>query len=156
MGLIVGVNSYFDIPEADAIVKEILPSFDDGRKFWEGSKDEDKTTFVLDAMSKIDTDSMLYIGKKLNTNSKLQFPRVYFRVVKECPDDIKKAILEQAIRDFKDYDNELKQLQDSNVHSLNDGGGASVTFENGKKFKSKEGVFSDIYYKYISKHTVQG
>ena len=154
MGLIIGENCYFDVPEADEIVRSILPSFDEGRKFWDGLDENDKVCIVLDAMSKIDTDSMLYRGKRVNTESKLQFPREYHGVIIECPLDIKKAIVEQAIRDFKDYGNELEQMRNNGVHSFSDGGGASVTFESNKKFKSKEGVFSDIYYRYISKHTM--
>lgn len=153
MGLIVGVNSYMTLDECNALVHELLPSFDSGRKFWDGLSDDDKETIVLNAMSKIDTPDMLYRGKKLHVDMPLQFPRTYYGAIIECPDDIKKAIVLQAIRDFKDTGSELETMKEAGVHSFSDGGGASITFESRKTVKNSIGIFSDIWTIYISKHS---
>lgn len=153
MGLIVGVNSYMTLDECNALVHELLPSFDSGRKFWDSLEhDEDKEAIILNAMSKIDTDEIPYKGDKLHVDLPLQFPRMYYGALIECPDDIKKAIVLQAIRDFKDCDNEIEQMKEAGVHSFSDGGGASITFESGKTVKTGIGIFTDLWVVYIKKH----
>lgn len=159
MGLVVGLNSYFDVTGADEIVHSRLPTFDEGRKFWDSLKEEDKEIIILNAMDKIDLDKMLYVGKKVNRDNKLQFPRIYHGDTIECPESIKIAIILQAIHDFKDYDNELHQLveelarDDVSSYKVE---GSSITIDKSKAGKhiNNEGVSIDIYNKYIIQHTI--
>ena len=152
----VGVNTYFDLVEAEGIMKRFVKKNPD-RVTWEGLDDDDKEAIIYNSTFLIDKDEMLYKGNKIVSNQPMQFPRKdEFGRAYNCPEDIKVGILLQGIREVQAFSNEELILRENGVHSFSDGSGASVTFESNSKAntKNKLGLYNDIWYKYFQSYTL--
>ena len=153
----VGVNSYFDLEEAEQIMKS-FPKKNPYRVTWDSLEDnEDKEAIIVNTTRYVNKDSMLYKGVKIVYNQPLQFPRKdeYNRAF-NCPEDIKIGILLQGIKELQTYDDEVTKLKENGIHSFADGSGASVTFESNSNVTSKNnlGLYNDIWKNYFKPYTL--
>jgi hypothetical protein len=158
MDLVVGINCYFDVEEANKMVTTRFISTDPVRKLWEQLTEEDKKVIILNSTEKYDNSSMLYKGYKAVISQPLQFPRIdAFNNVWNCPDKIKLGLLLQGLRDVSTSNSELEQMYELGIHSFSDGGGASVTFESNRKtnrkIKNSLGISRDLWTTYFSEYS---
>lgn len=152
----VGVNTYFDLVEAEQIMKS-FPKQNPDRVTWNNLDNEDKEALILTATKSVNKDNMLYKGDKIVYNQPLQFPRKDdWNRAFDCPEDIKIGILLQGIKELQSYSNEELQLREKGIHSFSDGSGASVTFESNSNVnvKNKFGLYNDIWSNYFKPHTL--
>lgn len=130
MGLIVGVNCYFDVAEANEIIDSYLSSNDPVRKYWDNILDDnEKAAIILGTTQKYDRESMCYKYFKKEKNQPLQFPRIdSYKNEYECPLDIKLGLLIQGIKAvISQESSEYQQLKAQGIkeYKIKD---ASVTF----------------------------
>lgn len=152
MELVVGVNSYMDIEEADSIVlSEYLPD-EEEYKLWSSLDNDGKSKLIVRATRVI--ENLPFIGVKL-TPFGMSWPRRVWGEDIECPDDIKIALLMNVLQEKKYAGTKEQQLQDLGVSSykVKD---ASISFKssadsvyagNGKI----EGIYTNIYNTYLLK-----
>lgn len=108
MDLIVGVNSYISLDDANNYVKQLRMSTDKGRKKWEQLSDEDKA--VLINKYTIEVDNLPYFGKRVSTEQSLGFPRIISGRYIECPYQVRICIVELSLLELE-YDS-----TDANEH----------------------------------------
>ncbi len=103
--LIVGVDSYVDVAEADAYVTAHFVSQAEERLAWEGFNEADKAVMLRAGAQAI--ESVRWTGKKLNETQALSFPRIktttfqspYFTksYAQSNEQDVKAAQIEEAV-----------------------------------------------------------
>lgn len=150
MGLVVGVNSYFDISEADEIVHNYFKDID--IEVWNKLSEQNKTALILKSTKKI--NKVVFNGRKLHIEMPLKFPRDNYGEIIECPEDIKIAILEQGCRDDDTFKSQLEKLIEMGVSSYKVEG-SSIVIDKDKTdiHKNDLGIYSDIWNAYISDYT---
>lgn len=158
MDLIVGVNSYMTLAEANSIVENMYLSNDTQRVYWNKLGNSDKGTLIYRTTKKIDTFNMNYKGSKATAEQPMQFPRKLNNdasSIFECPENIKIAIILQMFNDFDSENNDEIKLRDMGVKSFSDGGGASISFSDIPKDKVKiNNVNKNIFDTYIKPYTI--
>lgn len=138
MELVVGVNSYFSLDEAEDLVKRLFLSTDKIRTMWDSLTTEDKSILINKATLELDKDNMGYLGKKVSSDQVMQFPRLRNNRLWECPYELKLAIIELAFADVETLICKEAELLGKGVKSFADGGGGKIEFSD--KF-----VNSDMY-----------
>lgn len=154
MELVVGVNSYFDIAEADTIVHSKFLSTNKLRKLWDELNNEDKIILIISAHEQYDSDQMLYKGKKVNNEQSLQFPRYIHNEVVECPEVIKTGLIIQSLYDISESFNEELELKDSGIKSFADGSGARIEFDTEHTVKTNNNINNKVWSKYFSGYSM--
>lgn len=74
MALIVGINTYLTVREADKLVESYFLETEDVRTQYENLSDEDKNALLYRGC--MDMQKLLYRGYKKDNSQKLAFPRV--------------------------------------------------------------------------------
>lgn len=143
MAIVVGEDSYVTVEEATSYIQQYYTSKDERRLAWEALTEEDKEVFLRKATRQIDLLPLQ--GVKLDTDQKLQFPRLlavkyldgYFPgaySVKiddspDIPDEVKRATIEQVLFSIEDAESSgvatsraaRLELQRQGVHSISIG-----------------------------------
>lgn len=158
MAIDVGINSYFDVDEANEIIKTLM-STDSLRKIWDSTSREDKESLIINITERYDNNKMNYLGLKVDKKQPLQFPRIIDGEEVECPYKIKKGLLLQGITDLtiSSSGSEEELLKRLGIKSFSDGSGASITFDNtdilNSDSKYSSGIYKDIYDAYFIDYT---
>ena len=124
MDLIVGVNSYISLDDANNYVKQLRMSTDKGRKKWEQLSDEDKA--VLINKYTIEVDNLPYFGKRVSTEQSLGFPRIISGRYLECPYQVRICIVEMSLLELEYDSTDSSELIKQGIKSFTDGGGGKV------------------------------
>lgn len=121
--LVVGINSYVDLSEADEYVSAHFVSDADERIKWEAMSDLDKAVFLRAGVQAI--ESVRWTGKKLSDAQPLCFPRIKFspfqtpyftkNYAQSNERDVKEAQIEEAIARACPTDGQMRKAR------LNDG-----------------------------------
>lgn len=153
MRLVVGDNCYFDVAEADEIMQSRFISTNKLRKLWDSLTDSDKEVIILSTTEKYDSDSFEYSGVKKDVEQSLQFPRLDFGNIVECPNKIKTGLLVQGLTDLSEADSEEITLRESGVKSFSDGSGAKIEFDNDHSKKNKLNICNNVWSLYFSDYS---
>lgn len=158
--MVVGVDSYISVDNADKLIRSRFMSSSKERKFWDGLDLEDKEIIIVSTTEQYDTDTMLYKGRKKDANQPLQFPRLdnYGNII-EVPERVILGYILIGI-----YDNIISQsdeatLKLSGVKSFADGSGARIEFGGASDIsqeytKNSMGIFNGLFNKYIKQYTL--
>lgn len=125
-------DAYVDIATADAYFSSILNT-----EVWEKADDALKAKALKTATNQI--DSLNYIGYPYNPNQPLAFPRInkpltdierikYQTRPVTVPQDILKAVLEQALWLISNQADEYENMQNNNISSYSIGD-VSISFD---------------------------
>jgi hypothetical protein len=147
MELIVNKNSYMSIEDADLIVTEVFFDDEDEAKLWKVLSDIDKARIIYRGTKII--NKLPFIGVQMMNIGELRWPRYINYEYKECPEDIKIALLKQALRDRLNSSKEEIKMQDLGVKTYSIKG-ASITFKDNDKSRVNS-IHTDIYYEYLHK-----
>lgn len=99
--LIVGVDTYATLLEADEYVRKYYTEYDDLRVIWEVLTDQEKTSYLSSSLVQI--EALVLEGKPFSKNQELQFPRIncYKPATREnpsfIPTEVKEAQVENAL-----------------------------------------------------------
>lgn len=149
MELVVGVNSYMTVEEADSIVNDVFFDDDDDAKLWTSMTDNNKQKIILAGTRLI--NRLPFLGQQYPGFDRLPWPRLINGVYMECPYDVKAAILKQGLRDRINSNKNETKLQELGVRTYSIKN-ASVTFGDGlSKIKLNNGVYSDIFSEYLDR-----
>ena len=157
MELKVGTNTYFTPEECEEIIASNFMSTDSKRIFWNNLPNEDKETLIVSTHKKIDKDAMCYVGRKVDINQNMQFPRIVNtdegELLVECPYDIKigtvYAMLDFATKAASDV-NKLREL---GIESYSDGSGASAKLSQTTS-RFINGINKEYYLDYFKQYTI--
>lgn len=158
MELIVGTNTYFTPEECEEIIASNFMSTDSKRIFWNNLPKEDKEILIVSTHKKIDKDAMCYVGRKVDINQNMQFPRIVNtdegELLVECPYDIKLGTV-YAMLDFatKAASNEakLRELGVTN-YKVKD---ASISFGELPHTKnSTNGISNEYFWDFFKQYTI--
>lgn len=159
MSLVVGVNAYCDIAEADSLITSRFMSNNPIRKYWSNLSNDDKSTLIVGNTAMYDNDGMLYKWFKQDKTQPLQFPRItQFGDVIECPDNIKLGIILQGLKDCMVSESTEGEMMANGIKSFQDGTGAKIEFDNSSnayKSNSKNslGLYNNIWRQYFSEYS---
>ena len=156
MSLIVGVNSYMTVEEANDLIKDMYISSSKERELWNHLSEEDKETIIISGTQLFDRDSMCYFGYKVGKDQVMKWPRIILGKEVSVPVDIKYAILAQTIGDIVSHMDGEGSLMDNGIKSFADGGGAKIEFfssseNNGDFSKNNLGISKGVWRKYVKK-----
>lgn len=114
--LIVGVDTYATLLEADEYVSKYYTEYDDLRVIWEVLTDQEKMSYLGASLSQI--ESLVLTGSPATRTQSLQFPRIncFKASFDTIPSEVKEAQIENAIAlinaDCSKYsDIQMKTLQ---------------------------------------------
>lgn len=155
MELIVGQNSYMTVAEADEIITSRFRSTSKERQLWNNLGD-DKAVVIMSATDKYDNDNILYKYKKVDAKQNLQFPRIDDNGnIIECPEEIKKGLLLQALIDIDEEDSEEIQMIKKGVtkYKIKD---SEVDYSSNASNINRNsfGFDNDIWNRYFSNFTI--
>lgn len=163
MELIVGVNCYTDIDQANELISDNFMSTNKIRQYWEGLEDDDKKSLIYSSTKLCDTDRLLYKGSKLNIEQKMQFPRRnYWGTIIECPESIKLGIIVNGVQSCiveNESSADFESLKSNGVKSFADGSGARIEFASASELKAADnnknsmGLFNNVFHKYFIGYT---
>lgn len=122
--LIVGVNTYVTVEEADAYVSTYYFSTDLIRTQWESLPSTDKE--VLLARSLIFMETLPFAGAKASTSQELCFPR---RGMTTVPEKVKRAQIVEALSDFDPEVIKYRAMRSNGVQSFTIGGLTEMFFK---------------------------
>lgn len=143
------MGTYFDIEYADTLVKSLFKTNSDERKLWDALVPEDRQILINEHSDII--NNCMFIGYKVNVDSSLQFPRYINCRVVECPEDIKKAIVSNALIKENRLSRQETKYQELGVEKLTTEG-SSISFDLSKRSNMYiNGIDKEIYNKYIRK-----
>lgn len=101
MALVVGTDAYFDVAEANDIVDNEFMSQSEEAVYWNSlTNEKDKEILIKKATTLL--DNLVYLGYKIDTDKKLNWPRNIGGKTVEFPYDLKIAVLLQGINSNKD------------------------------------------------------
>lgn len=150
MELTIGVNSYMDLEEADALVKNELLATEEEYITWNSLSNDDKSKLIVRGTRLV--DQLPFLGNKLNLDDVqgLHWPRLINNIKFECPTDIKVGLIRQVIRSYINKNKQETKLQEMGVknYSINK---ASISFSDKNITKLSNGIYIDILDEYFSK-----
>lgn len=153
MELIVDINSYVGLHEADELVENELLDTSDEYIAWNSLSEANKIKLIIRGTRII--DSIPFRGVKYNISrvGELQWPRLINNEFIVCPLEVKLAVLLQALRDYTNSNKQENKLQELGVksYSINK---ASITFSDKNNNKLDNGIYNDIYYNILKKWVV--
>lgn len=135
--LIVGKNSFMTLEEADKIISDNFMDTDNEFIVWDGLSESNKAVLIIKATRPINSEALLYRGKKVDIAQAMEFPRdvsddsqlsgIYDNDILECPDEIKQAIVLMCIDGYLTGQTEEAAMIKKGIQSykIKD---ASVTF----------------------------
>ena len=149
MELVVNENSYFDLTEANELVSGRLLSISDEGKFWNSLSDKDKSVLIINGTELF--EKLHFIGSKLDTNQKLQFPRLYKGDTVNISDSVKFGILLNLIIKYKSQDSDKGKLLKSGVKKYSVEG-ASIEFQSDTSMIDtvlNNGIYKSVFDEYF-------
>ena len=157
MELKVGTNTYFTPEECEEIIASNFMSTDSKRIFWNNLPNEDKEILIVSTHKKIDKDAMCYVGRKVDINQNMQFPRIVNtdegELLVECPYDIKLGIV-YAMLDFATKAaSDVNKLRELGIESYSDGSGASAKLSQTTS-RFINGINKEYYLDYFKQYTI--
>lgn len=153
MELVVGVNSYMTLEDADIIVKNNFIKSDAERQYWNSLDNEDKSVLIIRATKDIES-TCLFKGHLVVNKQTLSFPRYINNIITDCPEDIKVAIIMQILKDGILKQSDEIKMQELGVKSFADGTGASISFDNVKALQKIGAVYRDVYERFLRHWTI--
>lgn len=158
--LVVGENSFISLSEANDIMSDNYMSTSKELTWWNGLSDSDKSVVVLSATNKLNNETLMWIGQRVDDNQSLAFPRLDKRngIEYDIDSTFKLGIMELVINDNKALFNEFDKLKVSGVTSFADGGGMSIKFSENSVNKnvvenSNIGIPNNIFRTYFIKYS---
>ena len=157
MELKVGTNTYFTPEECEEIIASNFMSTDSKRIFWNNLPKEDKEILIVSTHKKIDKDAMCYVGRKVDTEQPMQFPRIVNtdegEILVECPYDIKLGTV-YAMLDFATKAaSDVNKLRELGIESYSDGSGASAKLSQTTN-RFINGINKEYYLDYFKQYTI--
>lgn len=150
MDLIVGVNSYMTVEEADELVENVFFDTEEEYKLWNSLSESSKSKLIYRATKLIET--MLFLGRKTGQGP-LNFPRFIWCKNYECPDDVKIAILKQGLKSLSNQGKSEVNMQEMGIKSYSIKG-ASISFSDSLNVgRLSNGVYQSVYETYLAKWT---
>lgn len=150
MELTVGVNSYMELEEAEALITNELFDTDEEYIKWSASNKDTKTKLIIKGTRLV--DQLPFLGYKLDLSGtqKLHWPRLINNEKIECPDEIKVGLLVQSLRDKINKGKPEAKLLELGVNSykVKD---ASISLDPTKVTKLSNGIYTDIFNDYFKK-----
>lgn len=144
--VVVGVNSFISLEEANNIIGDNYISTSDTAVWWSGLSDSDKAVCLISATNIINSEQWFWIGKRVDENQSLVFPRLDVENNKEYDinDTFKLGIIKLMINNNETSLNDMYKLIKSGITSFSDGGGMSVKFGDDVVKKSSLKSSSDV------------
>ena len=150
MALIVGVNSYLDIDEADELLNNNIYSDSVYLNSWNKLSDRDRQVLLIQSTSIL--EGCVYLGSIKNSGQSLKFPRYINGVDVGTPDDIKLACILQGLKDIDIKNREEYKITENGIKSYTIKG-ASITLRDAGNFgRTNNNIYNDIYSNYINKY----
>lgn len=153
MELQVGINSYITLEEVKELANDYI-LIDEKLDLFNTLSDKDICRLVNSVTKKI--NKLPFKGKKETEEQLLEFPRVFNKKHVECPEDIKIAIVLQAVEEKYSKEKDEIKLRELGVSSYSVDG-ASISFKDkvdSGGVRLYGGIYKDIYVDYIREHTV--
>ena len=152
MELTVGSNSYISIEEVKTIAEDYITRKEYCETFL--SLSDNEICKLVNLSTKL-IDKVWFKGKKVDIEQPLAFPRIFKNKVVDCPEDIKIAIVMQAVQEHVNNTTDELQLRNLGVKSYKiDGASIEFNTETVSNVKNRYGVYSDIFEQYIKSYTV--
>jgi len=148
MELIVGENTYMTLAEAETLMIDEFTSDSPELAEWKLLSESDKKIAIRRGTSIV--DKLIFLGRKVNPDSDLNFPRYIHGNEYEAPKAIKIAILTQSLRDLYMNKKQEMQLQAMGVKEYSVAG-AGIKFDSKSTYKQKNGIYTSIYEDYLVK-----
>lgn len=144
--VVVGVNSFISLEEANNIIGDNYISTSDTAVWWSGLSDSDKAVCLISATNIINSEQWFWIGKRVDENQSLVFPRLDVENNKEynINDTFKLGIIKLMIKNNEASLNDMYKLIKTGITSFSDGGGMSVKFGDDIVKKSSLKSSSDV------------
>lgn len=149
MALVVGTDAYFGVTEANDIVDNEFMSQSEEAVYWNSlTNDKDKEVLIKRATTLL--DNLVYLGYKIDTDKKLNWPRNIGGKQVEFPYELKIAVLLQGINSNKDVNKDESKLQSLGVKKYSTAE-ASIEFTSGadNNLMMYGGIYKDVYDTYI-------
>lgn len=158
--LVVGENSFISLSEANDIMSDNYMSTSKELTWWNGLSDNDKSVVVISATNKLNNETLMWIGQRVDDNQSLAFPRLDVRngIEYDIDSTFKLGILKLVINDNETSTNEYAKLISAGVTSykIKD---CSVSFDVGTLANknlggfNKVGIPNDIFRTYFIKYS---
>lgn len=143
--LVVGVNSFISLEEANNIIGDNYISTSDTAVWWSGLSDTDKAVCLISTTNIINSEQWFWIGKRVDENQSLVFPRLDVKNNKEYDinDTFKLGIIKLMINNNETSIDEYAKLISAGVTSykIKD---CSVSFDVGTLANKKLGGFNKV------------
>lgn len=158
MALVVGLNSFISVEEADNIINSNYLSTSDKRKYWEDLAQDDKEVLLIRASDILNSEDWMWIGKKEEEIQTLVFPRIDCRNIKiDIDNKFKTGLIKIVMQSVSTDTNEYKKLLSNGISSFSDGGGLSVKFSdtaisnslNSENIGLSDNIFNN-YFKHLT------
>lgn len=144
--LIVGVNSYISVDEAKNIANDYI--FEENKMSWLDTLSENDISKLINISTK-KIEKLYFKGVKVTPEQNMQFPRIISGKNTDIPEDLKIAIVLQAVEDGYSVNDEEIQLRDKGVSKYSVDG-ASIEFsEKAVKDKLNCGIYVYIFSQYL-------
>lgn len=138
-------NSYLSLEDANNIVSDIYLSNAPEVSYWNTLSNDDKQRLIVISTNKI--NKLPFIGTKV-PGSSLSWPRFILNSVRECPDDVKCAVIKYGISSQMGANTKETKLKSMGVktYSIKH---ASISFKDSSD--STFGISNSIYEEYLMK-----
>lgn len=155
MELTVGKNSYITLEEAKQLLDDYV--IEDTIIDYMNTLDDNFISKIINRSTKM-VNKLHFKGYKVDSKQELNFPRYEYKEHKklyvDCPEDVKVAIVLQAIYDSYFLNKDEMQLKKMGVSSYSVDG-ASISFNKDiSDEKLQGGIYKDIFEDYLRKYTI--
>lgn len=158
MELIIGVNSYMTIEQADNLVHMMYKSNSDEVKYWDALSDHDKAVDIINNTELFENNTFCWHGRKADVHQNMMWPRVLCDgSVIDFPLIMMKGIIANIMFNAEKQWNESAKLMDDGVkdYKIKD---ASVSFfENSSNNKynslSNSDISKRVFITYFSEYS---
>ena len=135
------------LEEANDIVSSVFLSSSDEITYWNSLSDNDKKILISNITSEMEGYNMQWLGAKYDRTQHMEWPRIISRQMVECPYMIKVGLIKQIMDNNKNSNSLLNTYKNNGIKSINDGGGASISFmSNSEMNKDSKKVNGFNYY----------
>lgn len=91
----ININTYVTVEEANEYIKQCYPELDNLAVTWSVLSDHDKEAYLISSAS--DIDKLFIMGRKLDKNQSMAFPRRECYKERQVPYEVKEAQIENAL-----------------------------------------------------------
>lgn len=163
MELIVGQNCYTTVQEANQLINDRFPTSSKENQVWNALDENDKAITIFRFTELIDKPSTWFIGKKVDIEQVMEWPRITYKGLEECPTDIKLAIILQGIRDLRENESDnddYRKMRDNGIKTYKIKDASVELFDKSDKESSiyhkdvETGIYTDIFNQYIKDYVI--